>query len=437
MRIATSTAYESQYVQIDNLYAQYQQQSNELSTGKSLNYPSDDPTVIAQDLAVRADGKVQTQVGSNLTNLNNELSAVDGSLSTLTSILQSARGLAIEGASDSITSAQQRQIATQVDQLLQETVGLANTQYNGKYVFSGTAAPVNGQLVQASGNLTSGVTSQGNDVVEMQRLPNGQNVVTGVTLRQAFNYGAANGSPDVFQTLVNLRNSLSSGQIVDKSAQSVNLQGQYVSPATTTIAQLSTRAVPQILSAPLQPDGSGNVSIGIANANNTPGVTVTLTPSMTVNAAIAAINAAAGPIGVTASFDARTQRLSFMSTAGAFQINDVPSAGSAAPSNFTAAFGLTTQADLTNELSTQLGDVDNVLQVALNARSIIGSTIQAVSNLSSFSSTEVQSDTTVQSNLEGTDIAEVTSEFTQTQTVLQAAYATTARLEGKTLFDYL
>jgi hypothetical protein len=91
MRIATSTAYESQYVQIDNLYAQYQQQSNELSTGKSLNYPSDDPTVIAQDLAVRADGKVQTQVGSNLTNLNNELSAVDGSLSTLTSILQSAR----------------------------------------------------------------------------------------------------------------------------------------------------------------------------------------------------------------------------------------------------------------------------------------------------------------------------------------------------------
>jgi flagellin-like hook-associated protein FlgL len=77
------------------------------------------------------------------------------------------------------------------------------------------------------------------------------------------------------------------------------------------------------------------------------------------------------------------------------------------------------------------------LQVALNARSVIGSTIQTVSNLSSSSSTEVTSDTTVQSNIEDTDIAKVTSEFAQTQTVLQAAYATTARLEGKTLFDYL
>jgi flagellin-like hook-associated protein FlgL len=78
-----------------------------------------------------------------------------------------------------------------------------------------------------------------------------------------------------------------------------------------------------------------------------------------------------------------------------------------------------------------------VLQVALNARPMIGSTIQTFSNLSSSSTSEVQSDTTVQSNIEDTDIAKVTSEFTQTQTVLQTAHATTARLKGKTLFDYL
>jgi flagellar hook-associated protein 3 FlgL len=436
MRIATSTVYDSQFVQIDNLYAQYQQESNELSTGKSLNYPSDDPTVIAQDLAVRADNSVQTQVGKNLTNLSDQLTTVDGALSTLTNILQSARSLAVEGAQDSITPAQQQQIATQVDQLLQETVGIANTQYDGKYVFAGTAVPTSGQLVQSSGSPATAVSSQGNDVVQTQELPNGQQVITGVTLQQAFNLGAPNGSPSVFQTLMNLRDTLENQEVVDESAQSVNLQGQYVNP-NTTLAQMNAAG---ILATPLQFDSSGQATINIASASNANGVNVTLTSGMTMTAALAAINAATASTGVTATFNYQTQRLSLSSSTtppSAFTVTDVPSAGATNSGNFASAFGLTQQADVTNNLSTQLGDIDNVLQGLLNSRGLIGATIQTVANLSSSSSTQVNNDTTVQSNLEDTDIAKVTSQFTETQTVLQAAYATTSRLEGKTLMDYL
>jgi flagellar hook-associated protein 3 FlgL len=437
MRIATSTVYDSQYQQIDTLYAQYQQQAMQLSTGKSLNVPSDNPTVIAQDLAVRADNSVQTQVSQNLTNLNNQLTAVDGALSTLTNIMQSARSLAIEGAQTAITSAQQQQIAGQVDQLLQEAIGVANTQYDGKYVFAGTAVPASGALVQGTGSPVSAVTSQGNDVVQSQELPGGQLVATGVTLQQAFNYNAANGSPSVFQTLIDLRDTLQNGSIVDQSAQSVNLQGQYINPGVTTIAQLVTGAIPQILATPLQPDSTGNVTINIADGTNTSGVNVTLTPGMTLNAAIAAMNAAAAPLGVTAAFNTQTQQISFTGTSGPFTITDVPSTGATNSGNFTAAFGLTQQADVTNNLSTQLGGIDNATQALLSARATIGATIQTVANLSSTTSTRINNDTTVQSNLEDTDIAKVTSQYTQTQTVLQAAYATTSRLEGKTLMDYI
>src|ERR1700760_3639401 len=102
MRIATSTLYNEQSSSIDNLYSTYQTQGQQLSTGKSLNAPSDDPTVIAQDLTVRADNVVQTQIGKNYTDLTNQLTSVDGSLSSLTNILQSARNLAVEGASDTV-----------------------------------------------------------------------------------------------------------------------------------------------------------------------------------------------------------------------------------------------------------------------------------------------------------------------------------------------
>ncbi|MDQ2865187.1 MAG: flagellar hook-associated protein FlgL [Candidatus Eremiobacteraeota bacterium] len=437
MRIATSTIYSEQTQSIDNLQAIYQQQGQELSTGKSLNVPSDDPTVIAQDLAVRNDSAVSTQIGNNLTNLNNELTTVDGSLSSLTNILQGARQLAVSAASGTVTPAQQKVISTQVDQLLQEAVGLANTQYGGAYVFTGTATATSLPPVQTNGTPISGVTAQTNDVVQQQDLPNGQKIASNLTLKQTFNFNAPDGSPDVFQTLIALRDTLATGQVVDASAQQVNVPGNAINPAVTTVANLVAGASPQIMATPLQPDASGNVSINIASAANTSGVNVTFLPTDTVANVIAKINAAAGPLGITASFDPKLQRISFNGGTGAFQINDVPSAGSATSSNFTKAFGLTNQADVVNDVSTQLGTIDHVLQVALNARATLGATLQSAAALQGTESAQVLNDTKVQSGLEDADIAKVVAQFSATQTALQAAYGTTSRLEQKSLFDYL
>lgn len=439
MRISTSSIYDGQTTSIDNLAATYQAQGQQLSTGKSLNAPSDNPTVIAQDLTVRADNAVQTQLGQNFSDLNSQLTSVDGALSSLTNILQSARSLAVEGASDTNNASQRQDIAKQIDQLLQESVGVANTKYNGKYVFGGTNVPSSIPLVQTKGSPISAVVSQGNVVQQTQELPNGTTVPTGVTLQQAFNYGAPDGTPDVFQTLIALRDTLQKGQIVDESQSKLNLPATTIA-STTTIAQLSAGSVPQIMATPLVPDSSGDVTINISNGVNVSGVNVTLLPTDTVAGALVKINAASAPLGISATFNYQTQRLSFSSTVNPpvpFQIQDVASAGATNTSNFIAAFNITGQASTTSYVSTQLGDIDNVLQVTLGARATIGATLQNVSDLTKTASSQVLNDTAVQSNLEDADIAKVTSEFSKTQTVLQAAYATTSRLEGKTLFDYI
>jgi flagellar hook-associated protein 3 FlgL len=118
-------------------------------------------------------------------------------------------------------------------------------------------------------------------------------------------------------------------------------------------------------------------------------------------------------------------------------VQDVPSAGAGNTGNFVEAFGLQSQASVVNTLSRQIGDIQHVLQVALGARSMIGSAIQQLGALGQATSSAVLNDTKVQSNLEDADIPKVISQFSQTQTALQAAYATTTRLESKTLFDYL
>lgn len=439
MRIATSTIFENQTASIDNNNATYQQLGQELSTGKALNFPSDNPTQIAQDMAARSDNALQTQEGKNFSDLNNQLSAVDGALSSVVNVIQSARSLAVEGASDTINASQRNDIATQVDQLLQEAIGLANTQYNSKYVFAGTNVPPTTPLVHSVGSPITGVTATFNIVQSTQQLPNGTNVPTNVTLQQAFNVNSTDGSPSVFQALINLRDTLRQGQVVDESVQRINLLGTQVQ-GTTTLAQLSTGAVPQIMGTPLTPDSAGNYSINIANGTNTNGVNLTFTGATTVTGMLAAINAAANPLGISAAFNAQTQRMSFASTSNppqTFEVQNIPSAGATNSSNFLIAFNLTQQATTTQYVSTQIGDVDHALQSVLNARSILGSTIQSVQRLGQTSASQVLSDTTVQSGIEDADIGKVTSDFSRTQTVLQAAYATTTRLESKTLFDYL
>lgn len=443
MRISTSQIYEQQTFQIDNLNAQQVQFANELSTGKSVNVPSDDPGQIAQDIAFRTDITVQTQVGSNLSNAAQQMNSTDSALSNVTNVLQSARSLAIEAASDTITPAQQKDIAAQIQQLLQETVGFANTQYAGQYVFAGTASPTAVPVQLNSAPITTGsgydgvIHFSGNDATQSQVLPNGTSTATSLSLRQAFNFDAPDGSSDVFQVLQNLYNTLEGSQVVDQSSSQVNVPGQAVtsiaSPTPTTVAQMET---PGLLQTPLKADSAGNIAISIASASSPNGTTITFTGADTITSIIAGINAQSATTGVTASFNAQTQNLA-LSGAGPFTVTDVPSAGATTSGNFTSAFNLQTNATTVNDLSRQLGDIDHVTGVLLSARAQLGASIQQVQALTATTNAAIVSDTAVQSGIEDTNIAKVSTQFTQTQTALQAAYGTTSQLEQKSLFDYI
>jgi flagellar hook-associated protein 3 FlgL len=430
MRIATSTIYDAQASSIDNLVAQQQQLGQVLSSGKQLNAPSDNPTKIAQDLEVRSSIAAENQGSANITSAKAQLTTVDGALSTLTEIMQSARGIAVQAASSLTSSTQLQSLASQVDSLLQEAVGIANTKYAGKFAFAGTGSPTT-PPVTANGSPISSVSFSGNSSGQSETLYNGESVNTSVTLQQAFNYNSTDGSPDVFQTLINLRNTLQNGTVVSQSATRVNNPNTALAPATP----INTAG---ILSTALTPDTSGNANIVITSTKTgSNGITITIPAGSSMSAVLAAINAATPSTGVTASFDYKQQRLSLTSANGAFQVGNAPTVPGGSAGNFVQAFGLESQASVATNVSGQLGDIDNATQTLLNARSTVGGSIQTLSALGTATDSQVVNDTSVQSGIEDADIAKVISQFSQTQTALQAAYGTTTRLESKTLFDYL
>jgi flagellar hook-associated protein 3 FlgL len=156
---------------------------------------------------------------------------------------------------------------------------------------------------------------------------------------------------------------------------------------------------------------------------------------------VGAINAVSAQTGVSAAFDESTQKITLTGT-GSFYVSDVASPGATDAGNLTSVLQLASttssnQADMVQNVSTQLGDIGNVLNTVLNARSAIGSSIQTLSSIGDQLQTSITDNTNVESGIEDVDVAAATTKFTAVQTALQAAYDTTNQLESKTLFDYL
>jgi flagellar hook-associated protein 3 FlgL len=444
MRISTTSLYDQQTLAIDNLMFTQTQLGNELSTGKKLNQPSDDPSQISQDLQVRSLIANLNTSAQNTSQGQDELTQVDSTLGELTSALQSARQLTVEAASDVMSPANKIGVANQVETIITQLVGLANTKYGGTYLFSGTSVSAT-PPVQTDGTPINDVTFSGNNAQTGELYADGQAISLSTTLQQAFNFNASDGSLNVFQTLINLRNTLNgtgpttingsgttvAGSVIDQSAQAVNGAGQIVDTTQTLAAQVNSFATPLQFQPP-PPAAGGTLTFELDyGTNGTTQITIPDTDTVDggANSVVGAINAQTAVTGVTATWDERTQKLT-LSSDSTFNIEDVTG-------NFVEAFGLQNQAGTTDYLSNQLGDIDNVLTSALVTRAGVGQTIDTLSTLTNRYNTDITNDTAVQSQIEDANFPDTISQFTETQTALQAAYSTTTHLESHTLMDYL
>lgn len=137
-----------------------QKLENEVSTGQALNLPSDNPDAALDAVNLQRTLDQLNQVSTNLTSSQSYLTQTDSTLSTVASLLTNAQSTASSASGTTISSQQQQQAADEIGQLVQQLVGLANTNYDGRYLFAGSAAgtlpfAMEGQNVEYLGNTNS------------------------------------------------------------------------------------------------------------------------------------------------------------------------------------------------------------------------------------------------------------------------------------------
>jgi flagellar hook-associated protein 3 FlgL len=191
-----------------SLQASQQNEQNgvqQVSTGRRVNKPSDDPAAVAALVNNNAQFSEDAQFQVNLNDLQAKYQLADSAMNTAVQLMTSAISLGAEGASGTLTAANRQTIAAQVAGLQQQMLALANTSYQGAYIFAGTkvtAAPFSQNPLAPSG-----VTYNGNTAVTSVQISEGQSIQTNLPGDQIF----TNASGNVFGALNDLANSLNSG----------------------------------------------------------------------------------------------------------------------------------------------------------------------------------------------------------------------------------
>jgi len=205
MRIVPSELYSDllSNLQIDR--QNVNQAVEEASSGQSVNTLSDNPLAAGQLVINRAQIADVDQFSYSINTVQGSLNTADSALNSVVSSLTQAVSVGTEAAGGTLTSTQLQALAQQIDQISQQAVGLANTTYQGNYVFAGTT--VTTQPYVASSSSPSGIAYAGNNNTNSVEVGEGQTVTLGLPGSQIFNAPGA----DVFQSLTDLSNAIQSG----------------------------------------------------------------------------------------------------------------------------------------------------------------------------------------------------------------------------------
>jgi flagellar hook-associated protein 3 FlgL len=186
-----------------------QQQINtdleEMSTGLSVNLPSDDPASAALLVQNAAETSQSDQYLRSIGSLQAELQSADSTLNSVTTALQRAISLGVEGANSTLNGADQQALATEVQGIQSELVNLANLSYQGNYVFAGTANQTAPYVLDSTS--PSGVDYVGNSGVNSITVGNQFTVQTNLPGSELF----SSPGDDVFQAVQDLITGLQSG----------------------------------------------------------------------------------------------------------------------------------------------------------------------------------------------------------------------------------
>lgn len=204
------------------------QAQQQVATGKKITQPSDDPLGAQQDIQLRNALAGTTQYQSNVADGEGWLTSTDDALSQISDVVNRVQELTVQGASDTSGPSARQAIADEINQLIDEVKQTANTQYEGSYIFGGTATTTPPYT-------TGSDTYQGDSGTVARTIGPGVSVQIN-TLGGANLLGSGGGDGKLLDVLRTISTHLTSGTTADANS----LRTTDISALQSAVDQIST-----------------------------------------------------------------------------------------------------------------------------------------------------------------------------------------------------
>lgn len=212
MRVTNETAYRSLLRDLERISERMEETQLQVSSGKKLHKPSDDPTAVSDVVRIRAERSEIAQYQDNVATAKSRLGIADTTLQSVETMVERVRSLALLSMSHMATANVQ---TAEINGLRDQLVDAANATFDGQFIFAGSN--VDGPAYTEASDGT--VTYTGNDQEVCLQIGRSSTLQIQVPGSEIFT-----GSVDLFSTIKDLVDAMNAGNKGGISAQVAKLE---------------------------------------------------------------------------------------------------------------------------------------------------------------------------------------------------------------------
>jgi flagellar hook-associated protein 3 FlgL len=225
---------------IDSTSAVQQQLTEELSTGTRVQQLSDNPAAVGENIGLSASIAADVQYSQTASSAQAMLQVTDSTLGSVVTQLTSAISIATGANNGTLNPSNLKTAASQLSGIREEVLSLANTNYLGQYLFSGSVNAQPFSIDTSSSPAT--VTYNGDSAVNTVTTPDGQSIALNLPGDQIFTSSGANVLAALNQLIADYSSGATTAAASDTSAlnTALNYVGQQRATLDNSLSRLTT-----------------------------------------------------------------------------------------------------------------------------------------------------------------------------------------------------
>ncbi|BAF60292.1 flagellin and related hook-associated proteins [Pelotomaculum thermopropionicum SI] len=183
-----------------------QKLQDQMSSLHVVSKTSDDPMIATRVVTLNSVLKQHDQYEQNISDAKNWIETTESTLGNVTDALQRAREQAVYGANGTLDQTSREAIAQEIDNIFDNIVQLANTNFAGRYIFGGTKTTT--KPFESDGEYKGNEGKEGELKWEISQKVE---MIVNIDGKKVFGDTSAAGDNGIFTVLNNLRAHLRSG----------------------------------------------------------------------------------------------------------------------------------------------------------------------------------------------------------------------------------